>query len=754
MFGGRCGGFEREESQWLTGGAELLLVCGNRVRKRQTSSWLISKRIRGKMGCTNSKGERSEALRLCKERKKFIKQAIDSRYALAAAHLCYMQSLRNIGNALRRFAEAEILIESSLSTSATELDKTPSHSSYLSPSPSQNAEMVESPLHNESLCSPRISTTSYMRSGGTAAVTVRMEPSFNRFIEDESLCFPPPPPPPDIGSSWDFFDSADSSQNFRFLGENGSAQSFDNLLNLKQFREEEGNPLIEEDAAGKWEKVGLRGKDRTAVGSISPEFARRRAYESSGQQAARSGIESEVPTADTIDDGVGTLALTTLPEHQNSEKMRAEKAVCPEREDPSDFITHRAKDFLSSIRDIEHRFSRAAESGKEVSRMLEANKIKISCSEAQERPHHLTKVITWNRSMSSQSSSSKNLLRSVSRDDIDDSGSDFVEEFCMISGSNSSTLDRLYAWERKLYDEVKASESIWKAYDRKCNLLRHQFARDMSTHVIDKTRAIVKDLYSRVKVAIHAVDSIAKRIEKLRDDELQPQLLELVQGLIRMWKVMLECHHTQHITITLAYHAKSSTTSKSEAQRQVVVHLQNEVESFGSSFVDWINAQTSYVEALNGWLQNCILQPQERSRGRRAAFSPRQARAPPIFVLCRDWSAGIKALPYKDFSDTIKGIVSDLHGLFGLQVGEQMNQQGEEQSKEESNDLDENRELERRDDGERGDRLSNLSSLQASLTRAFDRLTKFAEASLKLYEDVRQASEAARVGYATGRMRI
>lgn len=25
----------------------------------------------------------------------------------------------------------------------------------------------------------------------------------------------------------------------------------------------------------------------------------------------------------------------------------------------------------------------------------------------------------------------------------------------MIAGSHSSTLDRLYAWERKLYDEVK-----------------------------------------------------------------------------------------------------------------------------------------------------------------------------------------------------------------------------------------------------------------------------------------------------------
>jgi hypothetical protein len=76
----------------------------------------------------------------------------------------------------------------------------------------------------------------------------------------------------------------------------------------------------------------------------------------------------------------------------------------------------------------------------------------------------------------------------------------------------------------------QAGESIWKEYDRKCDQLRHQFAKDQSVHVIDKTRAVVKDLHSRIRVAIHSVDSISKRIEKIRDEELQPQLLELIQG--------------------------------------------------------------------------------------------------------------------------------------------------------------------------------------------------------------------------------
>ncbi|AQK78647.1 Putative dual specificity protein phosphatase DSP8 [Zea mays] len=43
--------------------------------------------------------------------------------------------------------------------------------------------------------------------------------------------------------------------------------------------------------------------------------------------------------------------------------------------DPSEFITHRAKDFVSSMKDIETRFMCIVEAGNKVSRMLETKKI-------------------------------------------------------------------------------------------------------------------------------------------------------------------------------------------------------------------------------------------------------------------------------------------------------------------------------------------------------------------------------------------
>ncbi|KAI3669266.1 hypothetical protein L6452_40494 [Arctium lappa] len=611
------------------------------------------------MGVSNSKAETCEALRLCKERKKFMKQAIDSRYNLAAAHVVYLQSLGNIGIALRKFAESEFPLESS--------SKTPSPQIGCNGATGQSG----SPPPNVRL--------SYMKSGVAAAVTVNLNPSkisnSNKvYVDDvESLSFtmsPPPPPPPPPPLSWDYFHPRDGS--FRFMGHDGFEVNFNDTSD----------------------------KDVTPPGSVK----------------------------NNLTDANGTDS----------------KDGCLPTEDPSEFMmSHRAKDFVWSIKEIENYFLRASKSGNEVLRMLEANKIQISYSEAKgtstpsslsiltcfrgdtplflHEPPHTPKVITWKRS-----ASSLNPAGTASSDDDDNNENNFVEEFCMIAGRHSSTLDRLYAWERKLYDEVKASESIRKEYDQTCDQLRHQFAKDLKPHVMDKTRAVAKDLHSRMRVALHTVDSISKRIEKMRDDELQPQLVELIQGLIRMWKSMLECHHAQYITSSLAYHSKISKTAThhDESKNQITVVLQHAMECFGSSFADLVNSYSSYIESINGWLHNCIIQPKERVKNRRA-FSPRRAVAPPIFVICRDWSTGFRSLPSQKLGDAIKDLLSHICRLSVEEL--------------------ENKRISTTENGEEMKNvdvtISNLNTIHSGLTKVLDRLTKFSEASLKMYEDMKQNSE-------------
>lgn len=134
------------------------------------------------MGVANSKTETCEPLRLCKERKKFMKQAIDSRYNLAAAHVVYIQSLHNLGIALGKLAETEVCFDSF---------------------PTQ------------------ISTLNYMKSSGVNAVTVNVNPSkisnSNKvYVDDvESSPSPPLPPPMPPRFSWDYFDPSDGS--FRLM---------------------------------------------------------------------------------------------------------------------------------------------------------------------------------------------------------------------------------------------------------------------------------------------------------------------------------------------------------------------------------------------------------------------------------------------------------------------------------------------------------------------------------------------------------
>ncbi|XP_008803752.2 protein ALTERED PHOSPHATE STARVATION RESPONSE 1-like [Phoenix dactylifera] len=715
------------------------------------------------MGSSGSKPRKNEALILCKERTRYIKEVIDSWYALSAAHLSYSQSLRTVGTALRRFVEAEIVAESSLSTS--EVDKSPTHSSYASPSPSRFPEHVGSLSLSESPLSPRLSNMSYMMTTDSAAVTVTINSSAADFVEEESLTFSlPPAAPPEISSSWDFFDPADAVDSAGVQnGENTPSLNFSRLMGLRQLKEAEVVPLLEEEARNSYRK-----KEQLKWGKADLEGINENARSVDLIQAKRDEGREVKIGCNSVNRSVEALTKIASSELDVS---KMEKELHAEREDASEFITHRAKDFLPSMRDIEHRFLRAAEAGNEVSRMLETNKIRLGiflettgqppasqllsafhhvCCKGETIPklestQHVAKVITWNRSISSLSSSSRTPLASAAKDG-GDSSSDFIEEFSMISGSHSSTLDRLYAWERKLYDEVKGSECIRKAYDQKCSQLRHQSARDLNAKLIDRTRAVVKDLHSRIRVAIQSVDSISKRIERLRDEELHPQLVELIQGMIRMWKAMLECHHSQFITISLAYHMKNSAASPhSEPYRQALTHLQSELVCFCSSFANWVNAHKSYVGALNTWLQKCILQPKERRKGRKVGFPPRQALSPPIFVLCHDLLAGLASLPSEELCDSIKGIVSVLHDSFEQQM------EGKQTGKNLENPENDG-EFENNED-EKFRRASSLDNLQSSLTRLFDWFTKFSEASLKVYEDVKQGNEIARIAYTNGGLR-
>lgn len=77
---------------------------------------------------------------------------------------------------------------------------------------------------------------------------------------------------------------------------------------------------------------------------------------------------------------------------------------------------------------------------------------------------------------------------------------------------------------------IQSGERVRIAYEKKCTHLRNQDVKGEDPNSVDKTRVSIRDLHTQIKISIHSVEAVSKRIETLRDVELQPQLFELVQG--------------------------------------------------------------------------------------------------------------------------------------------------------------------------------------------------------------------------------
>ncbi|XP_059665063.1 protein ALTERED PHOSPHATE STARVATION RESPONSE 1 [Cornus florida] len=671
------------------------------------------------MGASNSKIEEDKALRLCRERKKFVKQALNGRCSLAVTHVTYIQSLKITGTALGRFVEPEPAIESSLytSTSATPeplavTEKSLSQFSLSSPSMSQRVDATENLSPSPSPPTSVRYHANHMKFRGTFSRKVEEKPSVpvmgsitssstphnttpqsNERPETspfEDLAIPPTTPP------WDYFGLFNPIDD-HFSSQEGSGmdQGFENGNDVRRVREEEGIPDLEDEEDMVSSPLGKASPESEDEFDEPPADTLVRSFENvnrapdhvaSGSFAMPSAKCAVLETEFVNGEKRNSPDLSPLRATSLEVALPTDVKRTPVKED--DFENKVApKDIFSSIKYIEFLFIKASDSGIEVPRMLEANKFHFrpifpgkergsmasallktcfSCgedpSQVQEEPAQTTvKYLTWHRTTSSHSSSSRNPLCPNSKDEIEDLTSNLFDNFCMTSGSHASTLDRLYAWERKLYDEVKASEMVRKEYDMKCRLLRQLESQGESSQKIDKTRAMVKDLHSRIRVAIHRIDSISKKIEELRDKELQPQLEELIEGLRRMWVVMFECHKLQFHTISIAYNSGNAKISiQSESHRQITTHLEHELNSLSTSFTKWIDAQKSYVQAINGWLLKCVTLQQKSSRRKRNQTPSLRHFGPPIYVTCGVWLDLLNTLPTKPVTESIKVLASEI----------------------------------------------------------------------------------------------
>uniref|UniRef100_A0A803NJY1 DUF632 domain-containing protein n=1 Tax=Cannabis sativa TaxID=3483 RepID=A0A803NJY1_CANSA len=206
----------------------------------------------------------------------------------------------------------------------------------------------------------------------------------------------------------------------------------------------------------------------------------------------------------------------------------------------------------------------------------------------------------------------------------------------IISSPNlSSTLKKLLLWEKKLYFEVKAEEKLRTIYQKK---------------------------YQQLKILDREVDRISIAINKLREEELWPQIKELNNRLLPMWKAMIECHKRQYQAISevksLDGNAITSNERLNNADLEASIQLKIVLQTWNLSFSNWIFSQKDLISTINGWLMRCLLyEPEETSDGL-IPFSPGRLGAPNIFVICNHWSQALDRISEKEVIGALQGCLA------------------------------------------------------------------------------------------------
>ncbi|GFP89065.1 hypothetical protein PHJA_001050200 [Phtheirospermum japonicum] len=520
--------------------------------------------------------QEEEVVSICRERKHQIKLAVEKRYALADAHYKYFQSLFGVSAAINLFVARHSPNPSpfyiTLPPPTTTKETLVSNPLFLKQNPSEPTKQALAPAAESSCTSSRSSSLS----------------SENECVEEheenkkeEKICgyfYMDMPQTQNIIASpqrdfgWDFFNPFD---NVTMTSARPEMVSFYNNRNiseedLRAVREEEGIPELEDE--NEEERNDFVGKERVF-----------------DLEERENGVEA-VKRVDSAKMSLG------------GEQMQKGLTVID--------TPVRGRELLEALKDIEDHFIRAYDSGKDVSRMLECNRVHLQSNleEIKENSTKLMQAITW-RSASSRSTSCKSLVSgSKSSSTWTEFSNDLFDDYGgMASGSHSLTLERLM--------EIVSGEF-------------------MSGNAIS---------------------------------------LE-IKMMTRAWKVILESHEIQSKIIfeVKTFTCPSYSKFCNESHRLATLQLETELVNWRSCFKEYVMAQRGYIEALYKWLSKFVAPEVEYySRGKNSS-PPCRSSGPRLLAVCHDWLDFMNNLPDKSVSFAIKSCAKDVRALWAQQGEEHM----------------------------------------------------------------------------------
>ncbi|XP_002525750.2 protein ALTERED PHOSPHATE STARVATION RESPONSE 1 [Ricinus communis] len=567
---------------------------------------------------------------------------------------------------------------------------------------------------------------------------------------------PPPPPPPPTASPWDFLNLFESNDNYY--------PPYTPSRDSKELREEEGIPDLEDENYQHEDVKEVHGHEKYVDGGGGGggnNFASKSVMMNDGDAKSNNTSEPSLyqamPKPSVSMDNDGGLEYEV---HVVEKKVVDDERSDHDHTNAGFKIGGGLRDVSQVAFEIKIQFERASESGQEIAMMLEVGRL----------PYHRKHVSKMLQGVapslsvvSSQPSTSKSTDASSSTNlDID-------EDLVIRSKKLSSTLQKLYLWEKKLYNDVKDEEKMRVDHDKKCRKLKRLDERGAEAHKVDATRILIRSLSTKIRIAIQGVEKISITINRIRDEELWPQLNQLIQGLTRMWKSMLECHQSQCRAIKEAKGLGSIGSGKKlgDDHLTATLKLEHDLLSWTSSFSSWIGAQKGYVRALNNWLRKCLLYEPEETPDGIAPFSPGRIGAPPVFVICNQWAQAMDTISEKEVIDAMRSFASSVLKLWEqdkLEMRQRMMMNRDLERKVRSLDRQDQRihkeiqALDKKIVLVTGDTYSlsvtgsivyqsdtSNSSLQGSLQRIFEAMEKFMAESIKAYEELIQRTEEERL---------
>lgn len=605
------------------------------------------------MGCSQSKIENEEAVSRCKERKHYIKFALSARNAFTAANSAYAMSLKNAGAALSDFAQGETAVTInplSLSSSSSggggvgggggpiPIPVQPIQT--LPPPPPPIPDMPPTPLQRAAsmpeLAVPKrkpVSQSTIEEGDEDAEDEEEEEEGMlrrrrRRHSKSASISDPPPlpstppevvdnraaPPPPELNSStYDYFFNVDDVPN-------GS------LGDVEEARKENERRAFDE--------MPKRATPAESDAKASGEGG-------SGRLMEEKTLAEKPPLP---------------PPPQQGKGVKKGKQVV--RNNSGGEVKRRNLNLVQIVNELDDYFLKALESAHEVSKLLEATRLHYHSNFADNTGHidhsaRVMRVITWNRSF-------RGLNAEEYRDDIDSEENETL----------ATVLDKLLAWEKKLYDEVKSGEIMKFEYQRKVASLNKQKKHGANPETLEKIKAAVSHLHTRYIVDMQAMDATVSEINRLRDDQLHPRLLALADAMATMWDAMGVCHENQYkITLALkALDVSQSVKETTDHHHERTIQLLGVVQEWHAQFEYMVNYQREYIGALNCWLKLNLI-PVE-SNLKEKVSSPPRAQNPRIRALLLSWHDHLEKLPDEHTKSVIHNFAAVLDTIVEQQDDE------------------------------------------------------------------------------------